>query len=62
MTIQIQCSNPADKSTCELVEVGGYLDREGNDFWGVQTFVGEDGQTYILASDRDSGLWIFRDP
>ena len=60
--IQIQCSDPDDTSTCELVEVGGYLDPEGNDFWGVETFVGEDGQTYILGSDRDSGLWIFRDP
>ncbi len=60
--IQIQCSDPDDNSTCELVEVGGYLDPAGNDFWGVETFVGEDGFTYILASDRDSGLWIFRDP
>lgn len=51
-----------DRTTCELVEVGGYLDPEGNDFWGVETFIGEDGMTYILASDRDSGLWIFRDP
>jgi hypothetical protein len=51
-----------DTSGCELVEVGGYLDEHGNDFWGVQTFVGEDGMTYILASDRDSGLWIFTDP
>src|SRR5215207_6372522 len=59
--IQIQCANPEDTSTCELVEVGGYLDPAGNDFWGVETFV-RDGQTYILASDRDSGLWIFRDP
>src|SRR5215207_1955963 len=62
IAIQIQCSDPNDTSTCELVEVGGYLDPEGNDFWGVETFIGEDGQTYILASDRDSGLWIFRDP
>jgi len=60
--VQIQCSDPADTSTCELVEVGGYLDPEGNNFWGVETFVGDDGFTYILASDRDSGLWIFRDP
>jgi hypothetical protein len=60
--IQIQCADPADNATCELVEVGGYLDPEGNDFWGVETFVGEDGFTYILGSDRDSGLWIFRDP
>lgn len=44
----------------ELVETGGYLDPEGNDFWGVDTFV-RDGCTYIAASDRDSGLWLFRD-
>lgn len=55
--IEIQCAD-----TCELVEVGGYLDPDGNNFWGVETFVGDDGFTYILASDRDSGLWIFRDP
>jgi hypothetical protein len=60
--IQIQCADPADTSTCELVEVGGYLDPAGNNFWGVETFVGDDGFTYILASDRDSGLWVFKDP
>ena len=59
--VQIQCANPADVATCDLVEVGGYLDPEGNNFWGVETFV-RDGQTIILASDRDSGLWIFEDP
>ena len=59
--VQIQCTNPADTSTCELAEVGGYLDPAGNNFWGVETFV-RDGQTIILASDRDSGLWIFEDP
>jgi hypothetical protein len=70
IAVQIQCGGqpydqdnpPADLSTCELVEVGGYRDPMGNDFWGVETFVGDDGFTYILASDRDSGLWIFRDP
>ena len=59
--IQIQCSSPTDTSTCSLVEVGGYLDPLGNDFWGVETFV-RDGTTYILASDRDYGLFIFVDP
>ena len=59
--VQIQCTNPADTTTCDLIEVGGYLDPEGNNFWGVETFV-RDGQTIILASDRDSGLWIFEDP
>jgi hypothetical protein len=60
--LEIQCSDGAQTDTCELVEVGGYLDPAGNDFWGVQTFIGEDGETYILSSDRDSGLWTFRDP
>ncbi|MDC5698261.1 hypothetical protein OO014_13435 [Intrasporangium calvum] len=59
--VQIQCADPEDASTCELVEVGGYLDPDGNNFWGVETFV-RDGQTIILASDRDSGLWVFVDP
>ena len=44
----------------ELVETGGYLDPEGNNFWGVEVFV-RDGCTYIAASDRDSGLWLFKD-
>jgi hypothetical protein len=43
----------------QLVETGGYLDPKGNDFWGVETFV-RDGRTIVLGSDRDSGLWIFR--
>lgn len=62
--VQIQCANPADTSTCNLVEVGGYLDPEGNDFWGVETIDDPDnpGSTLILASDRDYGLFIFRDP
>ncbi|GAB4430224.1 MAG: hypothetical protein OHK0015_15090 [Chloroflexi bacterium OHK40] len=55
--IQIQGADPDDTGTCELVEVGGYLDPEGNNFCGVETQI-RDGQTYIFASDRDSGLWI----
>lgn len=43
--LQIECADPADTGTCELVEVGGYLDPAGNDFWGVETFVGDDGGT-----------------
>ncbi len=62
--VQIQCSNPADTSTCELVEVGGYLDPAGNDFWGVEVIPdpANPGEVLILASDRDYGLFIFRDP
>lgn len=44
----------------ELVEIGGYLDPNGNNFWGVEVFV-RDGCTYIAGSDRDSGLWLFKD-
>jgi hypothetical protein len=54
----------------ELVEVGGYIDpvggvteAGGNNFWGVEVWTHpETGEEYILASDRDSGLWIFQDP
>jgi hypothetical protein len=62
--VQIQCTNPADTATCELVEVGGYIDPEhGSNFWGVEVWTDpSDGQEYILASDRDKGLVILRDP
>jgi hypothetical protein len=68
--VQIQCggvpydsaSPPADPSTCELVQLGGYLDPMGNDFWGVEAFIGDDGRTYVLGSDMDYGLWVFVDP
>jgi hypothetical protein len=43
-----------------LVEVGSYIDEGGNNFWGVQTFMGADGKEYVAASDRDFGLYIFR--
>ena len=56
------CAAQGDTAPC-LVEVGGFIDPLGNNFWGVQTFVDEaTGDTIILASDRDSGLWMFRDP
>jgi hypothetical protein len=42
----------------ELVEVGGYLDANGNNFWGVEVFQ-RDGKEYVAASDRDFGLFIF---
>ena len=67
--VQIQCSDPAVTSTCELVEVGGYLDPEGNNFWGVEVILNpaddpdvQGDEVLILASDRDYGLFIFRDP
>jgi hypothetical protein len=41
-------------------EVGRYISPSGNNFWGVEVLKRPDGRKYILASDRDSGLWIFR--
>ena len=31
-------------------------------FWGVYVLDHPDGNTYILGSDRDGGLWIFDNP
>ncbi len=51
----------ADGAPC-IVQVGGYLDPVGNDFWGVEMWRHPaTGTLYVLASDRDSGLWVFRD-
>ncbi|MBA3748108.1 MAG: hypothetical protein H0W96_11555, partial [Solirubrobacterales bacterium] len=67
--VQIQCTDPAVTTTCKLVEVGGYLDPEGNNFWGVEVIKNpaddpavKGDEVLILASDRDYGLFIFRDP
>jgi len=46
-----------------IQEVGHYVDAGGNDFWGVQAHrlpADATETTYILGSDRSSGLWIFR--
>ncbi|GAA1062253.1 PA domain-containing protein [Agromyces bracchium] len=42
-----------------LTEVGHYIEEGGNNFWGVEVHE-IDGEKYILASDRDSGLYIFQ--
>ena len=48
-------------------EVGHYIDAEGNNFWGIETFVAGseqagnlEGRRLFAGSDRDHGLWIFR--
>jgi len=42
-------------------EVGHYIHKDGNNFWGVEThFLPDSNKKLILASDRDSGLWIFK--
>ena len=43
-----------------MEEVGHFIDQGGNDFWGVQLTSNRRGQDLVLASDRDSGLYIFR--
>ena len=43
-----------------MTEVGRYIDSAGSNFWGVEVHKHPDGRKYVLASDRDSGLWIFR--
>jgi hypothetical protein len=42
-----------------LNEVGVFIDEGGNNFWGVQVYE-RDGETYVLASDRDFGLYVFQ--
>jgi hypothetical protein len=41
-------------------EVGAFIDQGGNNFWGVEVWKDENGQKYVLASDRDFGLYVFR--
>ena len=42
-----------------LRQVGVFIDEGGNNFWGVE-FHKMGGRGYVLASDRDFGLYIFR--
>jgi hypothetical protein len=42
----------------ELVEVGRFIAEGGNNFWGVEVWEHE-GKEYVLASDRDYGVYIF---
>jgi hypothetical protein len=43
----------------KLVEVGRFIDRNGNNLWGVQVFQHR-GREYVAASDIDFGLYVFR--
>jgi hypothetical protein len=50
-----------------IEEVGHYIDAEGNNFWGVETFVPNhaaagnlEGKRLFAGSDRDHGIFIFR--
>jgi hypothetical protein len=57
--LQIRCAKPKDVRTCRLVETGGYLDPQGNQFWGIETFV-RNGVTYAAGSDMDYGVFIVK--
>jgi hypothetical protein len=42
-----------------LQQVGAFIDEGGNNFWGVEVHrIGK--QQYVLASDRDFGVYIFQ--
>ncbi len=50
-----------------LTEVAHFVDTDGDgngasNFWGVYLHDHPDGNSYILGSDRVTGLWIFADP
>ena len=46
-----------------LTEVAHFVDTaNGSNFWGVYLHDHPDGNTYVLGSDRSTGLWIFDTP
>ena len=46
-----------------LTEVAHFVDTaNGSNFWGVYLHDHPNGSTYILGSDRNTGLWIFNTP
>ncbi len=42
-----------------ITEVGAFIDKGGNNFWGVEVFE-RDGEEYVALSDRDKGLYIMK--
>ena len=51
-----------DFSGDTLTETAHFVDPAGSNFWGVYLYEHSDGKTYILGSDRSTGLWIFDVP
>ncbi|MQA62103.1 MAG: hypothetical protein GEU86_11505 [Actinophytocola sp.] len=43
-----------------MTEVGAFIDEGGNNFWGVEVHQHPNGEQYVLASDRDHGLYVFQ--
>lgn len=64
------CSVGGGFESCSPTEVAHFVDdgtgpdslNDHSNFWGVYVHDHPNGQTYILGSDRDSGLWIFESP
>jgi len=52
-----------DFSGDSLTETAHFVDTtEGSNFWGVYLHEHPNGNTYVLGSDRSTGLWIFDTP
>jgi hypothetical protein len=43
-----------------IQQVGAFIDEGGSNFWGVEIWHDENGEKFVLASDRDFGLYIFQ--
>lgn len=43
-----------------LTEVGAFIDEGGNNLWGVEVHRHPNGEYYVLASDRDFGLYVLQ--
>lgn len=54
--LELQCF----ASSCELVEVGGYLGSSGNNIVGVDVFE-RGGQTIVVVTDKNRGVILLRD-
>lgn len=48
-----------DYSQNKLTEVGAFIAEEGSNVWGIEVHKMK-GKTYLLASDRDRGLFIMK--
>jgi hypothetical protein len=43
-----------------LEEVGAFIDEGGNNFWASEIWHDENGEKFVVASDRDVGLYVFK--
>jgi hypothetical protein len=56
----VDFSQPAEPR--EIARFVDIASESGSDFWGVYLFEHPNGHTYILGSDRNTGLWILDAP